>query len=216
MRSNLLANKMKKKKKYKPKQVYVLPDSPLGTHFDVEKSVLGLDPGSRNFGISLVGLSKENRPVVFANSVLMHPVNDLVNFGKGSEEFLNEIRSWTDMHTPSGIVGERFQTRGNMGPLIEQVSAMLGLIRGRYSKIPLKLTVASAWKNKIRRRFGVDLKELYPEIAVQPHQLDATLIAIFGLESGLNRDLDYSLEDVVAQCEATSLIDLKNNRRKLK
>ena len=205
---------MKKKKNYKPKQIYVLPGSPSdGVIFKVEKSVLGLDPGSRNFGISLVGLSNENKPVVFANSVLMNPVNDLVNFGKGSEKFLDEIKSWISMHTPSGIVGERFQTRGNMGPLIEQVSVMLGLIRGRYSKIPLKLTVASAWKNKIRRRFGVDLKEVYPEIAVQPHQLDATLIAIFGLESGLNKDLDYDLEDIVEQCESTSLIDLKNKRK---
>ena len=205
---------MKKKKNYKPKQIYVLPGSPSdGVIFKVEKSVLGLDPGSRNFGISLVGLSKENKPIVFANSVLMNPVNDLVNFGKGSEKFLNEIKSWISMHPPSGIVGERFQTRGNMGPLIEQVSVMLGLIRGRYSKIPLKLTVASAWKNKIRRRFGVDLKDLYPKIAVQPHQLDATLIAIFGLESGLNKDLDYDLEDIVGQCESTSLIDLKNKRK---
>ena len=113
------------------------------------------------------------------------------------------------IYQPDGIIAERFQTRGNGGPLIEQVSSMLGLIRGRYPKIPIKLTVASAWKNKLNRRFECDLKEIYPTVAVQPHQLDATLIGVYGLESGLDTNIDYDLEDIISQVENTSLIGLR-------
>jgi hypothetical protein len=78
--------------------------------------------------------------------------------------------------------------------------------------MPLKLTIASAWKNKVQKRFEVDLKEIYPTTGVQPHQLDAALIGIYGLEQGLGRDLDYDLRDVIAQVEATSLLLLKKKK----
>lgn len=200
---------MKKRKQHKPNQDYTLPN---GDKFKSTKYVLGLDPGSKNFGIALVGL-RDGKPRVYANSVLVNPVNDLINFPKTSDAFLAEIARWMAIVPVSGIVGERFQTRGNGGPLIEQVSAMLGLIRGRYPNIPIKLTVASAWKNKIRRRFDTDLRDIYPDVDVQPHQLDATLIGVFGLESGLGQDIDYTLDDIIKQCEQTSRIDLKKRRK---
>ena len=90
---------------------------------------------------------------------------------------------------------------------------MLGLVAGTYPKVPFKLTIASSWKNKVQKRFDVDLKEVYTETLVQPHQLDAALIGIYGLEQGLKRDLDYSLEDIISQAEATSLIGLRNRRK---
>ncbi len=201
---------MKKRKQQKQNQPYDLPN---GNKFKSTKYVLGLDPGSRNFGIALVGL-RDGKPKVYANSVLVHPVNDLINFPRASDEFMAEIARWMAIVPISGIVGERFQTRGNGGPLIEQVSAMLGLIRGRYPNIPIKLTVASAWKNKIRRRFDTDLRDIYPDVDVQPHQLDASLIGVFGLEAGLGQDLDYTLDDIIKQCEQTSRIDLKKRRSK--
>lgn len=198
------------KKKPKPNAEYTLPDK----FPRVEKLVLGLDPGSRNFGIAAVGF-RNNKVGVLANSVLTNPVNDLVSFAASSDRFLKEIDRWVQKFQPNGFVAERFQTRGNGGPLIEQVSAMLGLIRGRYPHIPIKLTVASAWKNKVRRRFDTDLKiDTYPTIDVQPHQLDASLIGIYGIEFGIGRDVDYSLEKICAQCERTSLIELKRRRTK--
>jgi len=193
------------KKARKPNKPYQLGDLP--AVIDADTLVLGCDPGSTNFGISLVGVSR-GQVKVYANSVLMHPVNDLVNFVTSSDKFLLEISYWMRCK-PSGITGERFQTRGNGGPLIEQVSAMLGLLRGRYPKVPIKLTIASAWKNRFNRRHSCDLKEIYPTVGVQPHQLDATLIGVFGLETGLELTLDYNLEDLYTQVERTSLIGLR-------
>lgn len=192
-------------RKKKPKKItrYTMPNLVI----KADKLVLSADPGSRNFGIALVGL-ENNQVKVYANSVMMQPVDDLVAFTDTSTTFLKEIQQWMAFR-PDGVVAERFQTRGNGGPLIEMVSSMLGLIRGRYPKIPIKLTIASAWKNRVQRRFGVDLREVYTEIAVQPHQLDAALIGVFGLEEGLATVLDYDLDDVIAQVEATSLIGTK-------
>lgn len=192
-------------RKTKPKKIteYELPR----LNIKAEKLVLAADPGSRNFGIALVGLERD-KVKVYANSVLMRPVDNLVAFTDTSTLFLKEIQQWMAFG-PDGVVAERFQTRGNGGPLIEMVSSMLGLIRGRYPKTPIKLTIASAWKSRVQRRFGVDLREVYTEIAVQPHQLDAALIGVFGLEEGLATVLDYDLDDVIAQVEATSLIGTK-------
>lgn len=192
-------------RKKKPKKItrYTMPNLVI----KADKLVLSADPGSRNFGIALVGL-ENNQVKVYANSVMMQPVDDLVAFTDTSTTFLREFQQWMAF-SPDGVVAERFQTRGNGGPLIEMVSAMLGLIRGRYPKIPIKLTIASAWKNRVQRRFGVDLREVYTEIAVQPHQLDAALIGVFGLEEGLGVTLDYDLADFIEQVEATSLIGTK-------
>jgi hypothetical protein len=195
-------------KKPKPRKIteYEMPDLKISDG----KLVLGADPGSKNFGIALVGLVK-GRVKVYANSVLMQPVDDLKIFNQKSSAFIHELDTWMQF-APDGIVAERFQTRGNSGPLIEYVSSMLGLIKGIYWDTPIKLTIASAWKNRVQRRFGIDLKEIYPQIGVQPHQLDAALIGVFGLEEGTTSQINYTLEDVIRQVEATSLIGLRNRR----
>jgi hypothetical protein len=196
----------KKKRKERKIIEYKLPAKLKGRP---TKLILGCDPGSANFGISLVGIER-NRPRVYANSVLMHPVNDLINFNRVSQEFLIELDGWMAFEV-NGVIAERFQTRGNGGPLIEQVSAMLGLMTAAYA-VPIKLTIASAWKNAFNRRFGVDLKEIYPTIEVQPHQLDAALIGIYGLEQGLDLELDYTPDEIIEQVERTSLIPLRKRR----
>jgi hypothetical protein len=197
----------KKKREPKPNQKYKMPKIRIGKSVTL---MLGMDPGSRNFGISLVGLSGK-KIKVYANSVLMHPVNDLIDFVSAREIFLDEIATWFQ-HEVKGIIGERFQTRGIGGPLIEQVSAMLALVSCAYRDKWFKLTTASTWKNKLNRRFDIDLKEIYPQVLTQPHQLDATMIAIYGLEEMIGAQIDYDLDDILVQIEATSLIDLRKKK----
>lgn len=211
----------KRKKIPKPNEFYTLPSKLDG---NPEKLVLALDPGSRNFGISLVGLEK-GEPRCYMNSVMMRPIDDLVAFEIKKRNFLIEIAGWMK-YGPGGVVAERFQTRGSasMGPLIEQVSLMLGLISGTYPSTPIKLTIASVWKNSMQRRFAAeylddpemaneegkfDLRAVYKQIAVEPHQLDASLIGIYGLEQGLGLTLDFDFADWISQVEATSRIALK-------
>jgi len=214
----------KSKKPPKPNTPYTLPKHLGG---DPEKLVLAMDPGSRNFGIALVGL-ENGQPRCYLNSVMMRPVNDLVAFARTRKNFLIEVAAWMK-YQPGGVVAERFQTRGgsSMGPLIEQVSAMLGLIAGQYPNVPIKLTIASVWKNSMQRRFAdeyrghvdyandegeFDLRAVYKRIKVEPHQLDASLIGIYGLEQGLNIVIDFDFEDWVSQVEASSRIPLRKRR----
>jgi hypothetical protein len=194
------------KKKRRKVRVYEIPQLKVSA----STLILGCDPGSANFGIALVGLVK-GKIKVYANAVLMAPVNDLITFNSKSSEFLEEIDQWMQFK-PSGLVAERFQTRGNGGPLIEQVSSMLGLLKGRYQSLPVKLTIASAWKNRVQKRFEIDLKDVYAASSVQPHQIDAALIAVYGLEEGLGTHLDYSVDDIVAQVEKTSLVGKRGEK----
>jgi hypothetical protein len=197
---------MPKKKLKKPNPSYDMP----ALKINADKLILGMDPGSRNHGIALVGV-RNGKVKVWANSVMTHPLDTLVDFNQAKETYLQEIADWMK-YQPNAMVAERFQTRGNGGPLIELVSCMLGLIAGTYPDKPFKLTIASAWKNKLQKRFDVDLKEIYKEIAVQPHQLDAALIGIYGLEQGMKQDLDYDLYEIIAQVEASSCLELKRKR----
>ena len=200
----------KKKKAPKPNTPYRMPKDLQERAARADKLILGMDPGSRNFGIALVGL--EGKKVkVYANSVLMKPVNDLVSFAKAKKNFMIEIEAWMK-YCPSGVVAERFQTRGNGGPLIEQVSAMLGLVGGQWAHVPMKLIIASSWKMSMQRRFDLDLKEVYPWVGVQPHQLDASLIGVYGLEKGLGIDINFDFDAFCSQVESTSLIGLRRRR----
>ena len=146
-----------------------------------------------------------------ANSLMTNTIHDLTVFGLQRDAFLKEIDAWITHYKPDGIVIERFQTRGLQGPLIEQVSIMLGLIAGSYPRIPIKLITASTWKNKFHRRFKdreLLLDDLYKVCKTTPHQLDACLIGVYGLEVGLNSDIDYDPALIIKKAENSSLIKL--------
>lgn len=198
-------------KKKKPRKIveYELPSDLIRDNPD--KIILGCDPGSRNFGIALVGV-KRGKPKIYANAVMSRPLNSLLNFNEQRETYKAEIKEWLGAGDVNAIVAERFQTRGNGGPLIELVSFMLGIL-DRYD-LPMKMIVASQWKNEFKRRFDEDLKDLYDEVLVQPHQLDAALIGIYGLEQGLQTKFDYDYEQIFKQVEKTSLIGLRKVRTK--
>ena len=165
-------------------------------------------------GIALIGL-KEDRLGVIANSVLTNPINDLVRVNASRTAFVGEVDRWVDMYQPDAIIAERFQTRGggaSMGKSIECISAMLGLLLERY-ELPVKLVVASQWKNKFQKRFGVDLKDIYKQIRVAPHALDACLIGCYGLEAGMGQDFEYTPELITSMAEKRSCLPLKRERK---
>jgi hypothetical protein len=178
------------------------------------RCIVGFDPGSRNMGVACVAVNEEMQVKVVANSIITNPVNDLVAFTSSSEKFMAEVDRWTSCYSPHALIAERFQTRGNSGPLIEYCSAMLALIRGINRTIPFKAITAATWKNAWHRRFEpLQLDDMYKLTLTTPHQLDAIFIGIFGLEQGLQVELDYDPFDIVKQAEASSAVRLINKRR---
>lgn len=203
---------MVKKKIRELNAEYVLP--PTSGLASETKRVLALDPGSRNMGISIVALSAKGRLRVMANSIVTNPVYDLTCFGPQRDEFLAEIDQWVELYKPNGIIIERFQTRGLLGPLIEIVSIMIGLLAARY-RIPVKLVTAATWKNEFHRRFAdinVTLDEMYKLSRTTPHQLDSCFMGVYALEKGLGAQLKYDPQQIMMSAEDSSLVRLVNRK----
>lgn len=164
------------------------------------KTVLGCDPGSRSFGVSLVRAAPGRAPKVVHASLLNNPVNSMLTLKSATSAYLKEMKPLAAQ--ADGIIMERFQTRGvgSMGVLIEQVGAMVGATTARFN-LPFRAIVASQWKNKWQRRHDLDLKEFYKELPFKPHAFDATFIAMYGLELAMG-DLPYDLDQIVDQLES--------------
>jgi len=179
------------------------------------KRILALDPGSRNMGISLVSYHPATEEIcVSVNSIVTSPLADIRFFNAQRNVFLDEVGRWIKLYEPHGIVAERFQSRGLKGSTIELVNLMLGLLGGRYS-LPILLITPVTWKNDWHRRFKNDslkLNDLYKTCRTTPHQLDSSFIGCYGLEIGIQQNLNYDCRSIVKQVEKTSCLRLINRK----
>lgn len=171
------------------------------------KCILAFDPGSVNMGISLVEIQKDGKPRIIANATMMNPIHDIPCFMSQQKEFVNEVQSWIDRFHPRAIVAERFQSRGLRGATVECVSMMLGILS--MFELPTLFITASTWKNQYQKRFNVNLRDVYKEIKTTPHQLDASLIGCFGLETALKKKLDLDLNRIIENVKNTALNGVK-------
>lgn len=202
----------KKKHPPKPNKAYELPALLPG--LKLKHKILAFDPGSRNMGISCVGVDHRDRIHVIANSIMQFPIASLVdNYMTNRKAFLTEINRWHTAYEPDLMIAERYQTRGIGGPLIELVGDMNAVIGMSNQSIPFKRITAATWKNAWHRRFTTLLEHMYKLSRTQPHPLDATLIGVFGLELALQRDLKFGPRSMVRQVEATSCLPLKRERK---
>lgn len=208
-----MARKTKAKKKpVKPNAEYKLPEKS-GLKPDTVR-YLGLDPGIKNHGISLVAC-RGTRVKVMANSIVTKPMNNMTEYSEQMVEYLAEIRRWVKLYKPDAIIAERFMVRGaGIGQaMVELVSSMIAAI-AREFKIPIWPIPAAQWKVPLQKRFGFDLKEMYKQALTEAHPLDATFIGIYGLEKKLGIELKFDPEDILSQVEDTSLLPLKEKKQR--
>jgi hypothetical protein len=201
---------MAKKRPRKPNKEYVL----LKCKREHDYRILACDPGTRNFGIACVGV-KDGKVDVIANALFTNPITQFTNgFLAQRRAFQHELRRWFRTYCPDLVIAERFQTRGNGGPTIELVSAMNALLGVIDPDIPVKYIPASQWKVAFNRRWGDDeLKSMYDDCLTTPHQLDASLIGVYGLEYAMQQELKYKPETVIEMVEATSRMELRRPRK---
>lgn len=199
---------MRKSKKRKANKEYEL--EPCSREHDWR--ILACDPGTRNFGIACIGV-KGSRVDVITSALLTNPITVLTS-GHAAQRsaYVAELRRWFSLYKPDACIAERFQTRGNGGPTIELVSTMNALL-AVIKRMPFKYVVASQWKNAFNRRFDDQLKGMYDDCLTTPHQLDAALIGVYGLEMALNRQLKYSPSSIIEMVETTSCMDLRRPRK---
>jgi hypothetical protein len=200
----------KRKHKREPNAEYELPPTN-GLRSDTIR-VLSFDPGTKNFGISCVA-AKNGKVKVVANSVLTNPMYDMTKFEVQKRLFLAEIQRWVELFQPNALIAERFMLRGvGTGQAMgELVPSMIALVSAYFNLNTLTIPAAQ-WKVPLQKRFDFDLKELYKQAAVAPHQLDASLIGVYGLEKGLKQKLNFTPDRLMIQVEDSSLLPLKNKR----
>ena len=144
--------------------------------------ILGIDPGKRNFGVSIVGLSSTgNTYKVFSGFMLNHAITDFKNSELAIEQakaFKREINGYLKEYKVDLIVVERFMVRGRYnGATSEYISAMIGVLL--VSGVKVCIVTPPEWKNAFNKKF--DLKGMYLKLKpLPPHIVDATLIGIYG------------------------------------
>lgn len=158
-------------------------------------NILGLDPGKVNFGYSLIQV-EDDIYTLKTLGCLKSPINDLKNdnFTPIYTRFVGEIKRLVKGDTR--IRMERFQSRGFGGDTIELVGVMIGTVKTLFPKAPFSLNTAAQWKHWVNKNEALQmltkniiargkrpstLDKLYVKMKpyCTPHEVDATLMAIF-------------------------------------
>lgn len=188
--------------------------------------IIGLDPGTKNYAYSIIkvtpwitskGSTLKITPL--KTGLLSNTVTSLQDIQKALSAHLMEVGMlFSDpTYICDGIVVEQYQSRGSRNKLLELVNLMLGGMITRYDYIPLSIFSASTWKRAIKKVFDLDGE--YKRITCTPHEMDATLIGIYGAFKihKLKPYNGYSqayLSKVVRKIEKVSTTELRNRRVK--
>ncbi len=147
-------------------------------------TVLALDPGIVNAGYSVVSARLINNKLQYKvdeTGKLKHTVYDLKQeIVEQTTGYCNEMNRLAKNYGVTHCIAERFQARGFRGHQGEGIGIMLGsliqMLTKEYST-EIRLVTAATWKNAFNRM--ADLKSFYPQVRLEPHEVDATLMALF-------------------------------------
>lgn len=192
--------------------------------------VLGHDPGNTNYGFSVIDLEIRQGMVhveVIACGELPYRIKKLTEVAT-----FNELRTFLQHaildirdYRPDYYAVERFMTRGIKGSLIEHVNMMIGMFssaacRVKENKVPvvrnITLVNPGTWKKAAKQFFNLDTA--YKICSTPPHELDATLIAIYAGTKVFGKkpfsDLDpVFILDLMHQIESKTTSKLIKRRR---
>jgi len=159
--------------------------------------VMGLDPGTVNFGVfvgDLIGKSSLFSIEVIESLMLDALVKKIdADIGDQVDHFSSSVKDLMLKHQPDVVVMERFQSRLMGGSTIEAVNIMIGCVANVVYQVSeelgknilFKLVTAATWKNRLNQI--VDLSLIYslaPKKLI--HRLDACLMACYVFPSTEN------------------------------
>lgn len=144
--------------------------------------ILALDPGTSNFGWSVLYAYSTEDIQVKETGMLRSTVKDLkTDVSSQIRYFEKELDNVMNRWDINAVAVERFMARGMKGVTIELVNIMLGVTLAKLNDGKRKLLVmpASQWKNEFNRHSSLDkLYELAKGCSV--HQLDSVGIGVYG------------------------------------
>lgn len=155
--------------------------------------ILSIDPGKVNIAYAVIDARHHRGKVqikLHQCGMLKKGITELktTDVRKPVAAFHREIRSILETYGNFDLfIAERFQSRGLLGATSEYVNIGLGivLVLTARKRMTSRLITAATWKNRANKFF--DLKQAYKDVRTTPHELDATLIGIFGACSVFNQ-----------------------------
>lgn len=147
-------------------------------------TILGLDPGTNNMGIGVMQF-KPNKYKINYIGMIDNTLKDIKTDVKHqATKFKSEINSIIKNYKVDLCVAERFMNRGaTKGATGEAVMLMLGILL--TCKPEATLITASQWKNSINKIYRLD--EMYPQVNVVPHAVDALMMCIYASDTYYRR-----------------------------
>jgi Holliday junction resolvasome RuvABC endonuclease subunit len=167
----------------KKKNTWTEPTVPSYLDLTRKVRVLALDPGIRNFGLSVVEYCPvRQRSRILGTNMIANTIEEpKAWFSLQSKLYESEIRGLIKEFQPHLCIAERYQSRGQGGTTIECVGMMLNSLPHlmRYSDV--KLVTAATWKNAFNRVH--DLEQTYTKVEKPKtvHEFDATCMGLYRL-----------------------------------
>ena len=177
---------MKRKSKARVKIV------PPKLHRDTTAKVLCLDPGSVNFGWSVIKIKNRKWSIVKCG-MIRNTIKDLKGeeYEKSIDAFAVEFSWMLTKARPTHVFAERYTSRIR-GTTIEAVNGMLGtasiLTRAYNRKTMLRLVMAANWKFRIKKI--MDLESYYKTVGVPDHVVDSCFLGLYNCELFLGLNID--------------------------
>jgi Holliday junction resolvasome RuvABC endonuclease subunit len=159
-------------------------------------TILGLDPGSVNYGFSVVRFDQVGKKLeykILECGMLGSLLKDLSKPHKATlKKHLKEIKGILSDYQIDYIFAERYMTRGIKGATVEAVNQMLGAldvsVKQEVTEMP-----ASTWKNRVNKFWQLKdegtKKGVYSRSRTLPHEVDATLQCFWLAEKKLGIDI---------------------------
>lgn len=171
----------------------------------MRKIIISADPGKENFSVA-IQIIEDNIPSVEYVKLLPFRITELKSnanppFLTQLDLFIKFFNNLLEKYNPVECTMERFQVRFRTGGAVaEVVNVMLGICSVLcYNKnIPIKLIVASEWKNHFNRVSEISLEETYKLIKkLPPHIIDSAFI---GLYYSMDNKKFYTRENILNYC----------------
>lgn len=178
-------------------------------------TILGIDIGTVNAGFGVVQFQVKKNKVAYKIhkcGLLQCLVKDLsVPHKRELKAHVREVKKLVKTYAVDYVLEERYMTRGIKGSTVEAVNQMMGALdlslKQEVTQIP-----AATWKNRVNKFF--DLKFLYTQAYVPPHEIDAVLQAFWLAEKKMGCEIipqltswkeQERLLEVIEACTTTKL-----------
>ena len=154
--------------------------------------IIGLDPGSKNFGYAVIDIPDENYsylketyielPTILESGLLKNLLLYFETLSLDSNVLrlsVQELQEICIRHSVERIAIERWMGRGTFMPgWVEKLNHIIGAML-YSSPIPIKAITASSWKTRILKRYDIKSTKTLVGSVKTEHEGDAVIQAIY-------------------------------------